>query len=75
MGEKLKRTKVKSSNIKSIGWEDEVLEIEFHNGGVYIYTGVPQDIHKILINAGSKGRAFFRYIRSNQDKYKYRKVE
>jgi hypothetical protein len=67
-------TSVQSSNISKIGWEDEVLEVEFVKGGKYRYTGVPADIYKILLNADSVGKAFHRYIRPKQHEYKYEKI-
>lgn len=65
---------VQSSNVKALGWEDEVLEVEFVKGGKYRYTGVPEEIYNILLNADSVGKAFYRYIRPRQHEYKYKKI-
>ncbi len=64
------RTPVTSSNIKSIGYEGGVLEVEFLGkkadapGAVYRYEGVPIDVHADLMSAPSIGRAFGLLIRN-----------
>ena len=65
---------VESSNIKAIGWEDEVMEVAFVKGGVYRYTGVPEEIYKAMMAAPSKGKFFHARIRPRQHDYKYEKV-
>ena len=65
------RNSVFSSNLKSVGYDDGTLEIEFHNGGIYQYFNVPDSTYSNLISAISKGRYFDTYIRP---KYRYRKV-
>ncbi|NIW52132.1 MAG: KTSC domain-containing protein [Candidatus Korarchaeota archaeon] len=72
----MERTPVHSSNIRAIGYDEkeEVLEIEFNKGGVYQYTGVPKEIHKMLMDAGSKGKFFHRHIRPKQHMFKYKRV-
>jgi hypothetical protein len=57
------RVSVESSSIDSVGYEDEVLEIRFRNGGVYRYFGVPPEVCLDLLRADSKGRFFNRYVR------------
>lgn len=56
----MKRQAVSSSNITSVGYdeENEILEIEFTRGGVYEYTEVPLNIYEELINASSIGVYF-----------------
>jgi hypothetical protein len=60
------RQPVASSNIKSIGYESssEVLEIEFHSGGIYQYYSVPEVIWFGLMHAPSHGRYFHAKIRN-----------
>jgi hypothetical protein len=58
------RDGVQSSNIKAIGYEAGTLEVEFHNGSVYQYTGVPEDIHKGLMEADSKGKFLHASVRN-----------
>ena len=65
------RTPVKSSNLASVGYENGVLEIKFLSGRVYRYDGVPEDVHSGLMNASSKGRYLWRYIR---DRYSTTRV-
>jgi hypothetical protein len=69
----MNRTSVQSSNLKSVGYdlETNVLEIEFHNGGLYRYTGVPERIYRGLMNAGSHGSYFHQHIK---DKYNTTKI-
>ncbi|TKK23427.1 KTSC domain-containing protein [Enterobacter cancerogenus] len=67
------RQHVSSSNLQSVGYDpsNKVLEIAFHNGGVYQYSGVPAAVHQGLLNAGSKGQYFHQHIKNV---YPYRKV-
>ncbi|HYJ78090.1 MAG TPA: KTSC domain-containing protein [Longimicrobiaceae bacterium] len=53
----MQRTPVASSAVKSIGYdaEEETLEVEFANGGVYRYLEVPADEHERLLAAESIG--------------------
>jgi hypothetical protein len=53
----MNRTPVSSSNVASVGYEPEtlVLEVEFLHGGVYQYSGVPQEEYEALISASSVG--------------------
>lgn len=36
----MQRHSVSSSRIASVGWENNTMEVEFHNGVVYQYHGV-----------------------------------
>jgi hypothetical protein len=56
----MERTPVSSSNIASIGYDADsmTLEIEFLNGRIYQYAGVPADVHAALMAAGSHGAYF-----------------
>jgi len=65
------RQRVSSTDLSSVGYENGVLEIRFHNGGTYQYYGVPESVYHSLMNASSKGTYFGRYIRN---KYRYRKI-
>jgi len=47
-------TAVKSSNIKKIRWE-RALSVEFHNGKIYHYVGVPPEVWRALMGAKSHG--------------------
>ena len=46
---------VSSSNVKSIGYENGTLEVNFiSKNSLYQYFGVPETVYKALMNAGSK---------------------
>ena len=70
----MERIPVESSNLASVAYdsEREILEIEFKSGGIYEYTGVPQSVYDGLMNAESKGKYFYQYIR---DSYSYLKIQ
>ena len=70
----MERKKVSSSNLASVGYDDvnEILEIEFLNGGIYQYFEIPALVHKGLMDASSHGTYFDRYIKKAG--YKYRKI-
>jgi hypothetical protein len=61
----MQRQPVKSSQIRSVGYDSaaQVLEIEFHSGGVYRYFGVPSEVHTALLRARSRGRYFEAHIK------------
>ena len=57
------RRVVRSSNVKSVGWEPSeedpatgTLEVEFLSGGIYQYAEVPQSTFQALLGAASVGR-------------------
>jgi len=57
------RIPVESSMIDSIGYEKNVLEVRFCNGGLYQYLDVPESVLAQLMRANSKGRFFNQQIR------------
>ena len=69
----MNRQAVSSSNIASIGYDNDsqTLEIEFLNGGVYQYFDVPLHIYNGLMNASSHGQYLTENIKGN---YRYSKV-
>lgn len=62
----MERYLVASSNIASIGYDEssQTLEVEFINGSIYQYYGVPQNMYDRLMEAGSKGKFLNTYIRN-----------
>jgi len=56
----MERTPVKSSQLVSVGYDptEHVLEIEFQDGGIYHYFGVPPAVHSALMKAHSHGKYF-----------------
>jgi len=69
----MQRKPVNSSNISSIGYDasSHTLEIQFHDGGVYCYGGVPQSEFAALMAASSHGSYHARHIK---DRYPATKV-
>ena len=67
------RHHVSSSNVRSVGYDEasQTLEVEFHNGGIYHYYGVPVSIYQGFMAAGSKGTYLHNHIK---DRYRYQKV-
>ena len=59
----MERQIVDSSTLASVGYESNVLEIEFHNGRIYQYFYVPEFLFLGLMKAGSHGTYFNQHIR------------
>lgn len=69
----MERSPVSSSNVESVGYEEdsETLEVEFKNGALYQYFDVPQRIFDGLISADSVGG----YLAQNiKGVYRYSRV-
>lgn len=47
------------------GNRDRTLEVEFRNGAVYRYLGVPRTVHEALMKAESKGSFFNLHVRES----------
>lgn len=60
------RVCVNSSAIAEIGYDEMgmILEVEFHGGAVYQYSGVPLELYRALISASSVGRLFDEEVRT-----------
>lgn len=69
----MERRSVTSSTIRSIGYESDTrkLEIEFHGGGLYQYSGVAESVYRGLMQASSKGSYFHDQIK---DRYPTRRI-
>lgn len=67
-------TAVQSSTIASIGYDPEsrTLEVAFHHGSVYAYSGVPEHVYLGLRSAASVGKYFHSNVRNAG--YDYRQV-
>jgi hypothetical protein len=52
----MRRRPVDSSSVRTIGWHDGTLEVEFVNGDVYQYFDVPELTYAGLVRADSVGR-------------------
>lgn len=69
----MERYNVASSNIRSVGYDPQTqtLEVEFMNGTIYQYYGVPEQIYDQMMGEQSKGRFLNTYIRNQ---YPYSRV-
>lgn len=64
------RHSVSSSRILSVGWENNTLEIEFHDGSVYQYYDVSNSEYNNFLNSSSLGSEL-----SRLDKiHRYRRI-
>lgn len=70
----MKRVHVSSTNIRSIGYDEAIqtLEVEFINGSLYQYMGVPTNVCQRFMAAASKGRFFDANLK---DKYRTKKLK
>ena len=68
------RQPVSSSNLRSVGYDPDTrtLEVEFHQGGIYRYSAVPERVYRGLMQADSHGSYFHYNIRTS---YKYRRAQ
>ena len=59
-GDIMERQPVQSCNLKSVGYDINLknLEIEFHSGLIYQYQNVPSQIYANLLSAQSTGTFF-----------------
>jgi hypothetical protein len=59
-GDIMERQPVQSCNLKSVGYDNHLknLEIEFHSGLIYQYQNVPSQIYANLLSAQSTGTFF-----------------
>lgn len=53
----MERTPVSSSRMRSVGWENGTLEIEFNDGSIYQYYNVSEQEYINFITSSSLGRA------------------
>ena len=69
----MNRDAVASSNVAAIGYHapTRTLEVEFVNGSVYQYYGVPEHMYERIMREASKGRFLNTYIR---DSYPFSRV-
>lgn len=64
-------TRVYSSDLYSVGYENGTLEIAFNSGGVYQYYNVPYSLYQGLMSASSHGKYFHAYIKNG---YSYSRI-
>ena len=58
------RQKVKSSQIASVGWTGDTMEVEFHQGGVFRYPGVPRHVYEGMMKSPSVGSYFHTHVKT-----------
>lgn len=66
----MNRQPVSSSRMCSVRWENDTLEIEFHNGAVYQYYNVSHSEYVSFMNSPSLGSALSRLDKT----HRYRRV-
>lgn len=66
-------TNFSSSNVARISYEEtsSTLEVEFHNGSIYQYYDVPQQIWSAFKDAASKGQFIHQSLKGQ---YRYARV-
>jgi hypothetical protein len=69
------RTAVVSSNVKSIGYDNGTLHIEFKSGAVHAYYNVPTEAFEALVDAPSVGKHYAKYIRGQYTSAKLEETE
>ncbi len=69
----MERVPVTSTSISSIGYDakSQTLEVEFVNGGVYLYMSVPPEVHDGFLKAESKGTFYVAHVRND---YPFQKI-
>jgi hypothetical protein len=61
----MERVPVDSEALRSVGYKEGTLEIEFTSGDVYQYFDVPRHTHEALMAADSHGKFFSGQIRGH----------
>lgn len=64
-------TSVVSSNVKSVGFMDNTLFVEFNTGDIYAYLGVPEELYNKLFLDESVGKFINQELKTV---YPYEKV-
>lgn len=69
----IKMNKVKSSNVDMVGYDEitKVMRIQFLDGRIYEYSGMPKLIYDTLKNSNSIGG----YINRNLKTYSYKRIK
>ena len=70
----MERIRVKSGSLRAIGYDEsaQILEIEFHHGGIYRYFGVSKKVYDGLMRSESSyGQYHDRYIKN---RYRHEKI-
>ena len=67
------RVSLQSTTLASAGYDvgQRTLQLDFHDGSRYVYSGVTSDLYHELLTADSRGCFFNRHIRGH---FPYAKV-
>lgn len=70
----MERKPVSSSHFAAVGYDPAArkMHIEFQNGSVYEYAGVPEQFHKTLMDADSTGEFFHKNVKPH---FKARRIQ
>jgi hypothetical protein len=62
---RIPRECVTSKAIAAVGYSKRLqfLDVEFHNGAIYRYEGVPRLVYRELMDADSKAHYFYEHIK------------
>jgi hypothetical protein len=63
----VRRRLVNSSSVRSVGWSDGTLELEYVNGSIYQYDDVPQTTFAALLASPSIGTYVNTHIKPYYD--------
>lgn len=63
----MRRRPVDSSSVRSVGWSDGTVELEYVNGHIYQYFAVPQPTYAALLAAPSIGAYVNKHIKPYYD--------
>ena len=74
---RISREQVASRAIAAVGYSKrlQILDIEFLNGAVYRYEGVPHSLYRGLIDADSKAHYFHEHIKGRFKSSRIRRWE
>lgn len=63
----MERRPVSSSHLAAVGYDPaaQKMQVEFSNGAVYEYHGIPAHVHDALMSAHSAGEHFAKHIKTN----------
>ena len=64
-------TDVKSSQVKRVAWQNDVMIVTFTSGAVYVYEDVPYKTYKELVEADSVGHYMNESVKYN---YPYKRL-
>lgn len=61
----MERTPIESTKLRSVGYDEDkyCMEIEFQDGRVYQYLGIPRDEYRGLMEASSPHQYFERNVK------------